>query len=296
MSRPNFIIPENVVYDHQIPILLNTDRVSATDTFNPLFQRLIDNTHAVANQMSGIEGKITEALTGITPENIGAARAAHIHNASDISAGRITLGRLPTSATANRILRVGNANSDPTFGQVALGTDVSGRLLLANMATSATANRILRVGDANSNPVYGQVALGTDVSGRLLLANMATSATANRILRVGDANSNPVYAQVALGTDVSGRLPLANVATSATANRVLRVGNANTDPTFGQVQTADIANNAITAVLLANNLVLPGTPTTAAHTNYTSRMLRSTVLSLSAPSGGQNGDIWLRYV
>ncbi|MDR2531452.1 MAG: hypothetical protein LBC82_01235 [Oscillospiraceae bacterium] len=38
-----------------------------------------------------------------------------------------------------------------------------------------------------------------------------------------------------------------------------------------------------------------GTAVTAASTEYTTRMLRTTVLSTAAPSGGQNGDIWHRY-
>ena len=177
------------------------------------------------------------------------------------------------------------ARTPVTQAQAEAGTETAVR--------SWTAQRVRQAINAVVNAGFDAARI---TGGRLGLARLPTSATANRILRVGTANTDPTFGQVALGTDVSGRLSLVNMATSATGNRVLRVGNANTDPTFGQVQTTDIANNAITAALLANSLVLPGTPTTAAHTNYTSRMLRSTVLSTAAPSGGQNGDIWLRYV
>ena len=47
MSRPNYAIPDNPVYNPAIPSLLNEDKASATQTFNPLFSRLIENAHAV---------------------------------------------------------------------------------------------------------------------------------------------------------------------------------------------------------------------------------------------------------
>ena len=52
MSRRNFRIPEHPEYDPEIPELLNEDLASATGTFNPLFQRLIDNTHAHENRLN----------------------------------------------------------------------------------------------------------------------------------------------------------------------------------------------------------------------------------------------------
>ena len=38
-----------------------------------------------------------------------------------------------------------------------------------------------------------------------------------------------------------------------------------------------------------------GTPTTAANTNYTTAQLRNITLSTADPSGGSNGDIWIKY-
>lgn len=38
-----------------------------------------------------------------------------------------------------------------------------------------------------------------------------------------------------------------------------------------------------------------GTPTTAANTSYTTAQLRNITLSTADPSGGSNGDIWIKY-
>ena len=47
MARANYAIPANPAYNPQIPSLMDKDSASATSTFNPLFLRLIENTHAV---------------------------------------------------------------------------------------------------------------------------------------------------------------------------------------------------------------------------------------------------------
>ena len=38
-----------------------------------------------------------------------------------------------------------------------------------------------------------------------------------------------------------------------------------------------------------------GTPKTAANINYTTAQLRNIILSTADPSGGSNGDIWIKY-
>lgn len=38
-----------------------------------------------------------------------------------------------------------------------------------------------------------------------------------------------------------------------------------------------------------------GTPKTSANTNYTTAQLRNVILSTADPSGGSNGDIWIKY-
>ena len=47
MTRANYAIPINPVYNPEIPSLIDKDPASATLTFNPLFLRLIENAHAL---------------------------------------------------------------------------------------------------------------------------------------------------------------------------------------------------------------------------------------------------------
>ena len=58
MSRRNCNIPEDPKYDPEIPELLNEDLASATGTFNPLFQRIINNTHAIFKLAEKAKNKI----------------------------------------------------------------------------------------------------------------------------------------------------------------------------------------------------------------------------------------------
>jgi len=66
---------------------------------------------------------------------------AHNHAAGDVNSGRLSPARLPTSGAANRVLLVGGANSDPTYGQVALNSMASGTLNVENGGTGAADRR-----------------------------------------------------------------------------------------------------------------------------------------------------------
>lgn len=46
MADPNYIVPENPEYDPLIRQLQDTDPASASNTFNPVIQRLVTNIHA----------------------------------------------------------------------------------------------------------------------------------------------------------------------------------------------------------------------------------------------------------
>ncbi|MDR3280927.1 MAG: hypothetical protein LBT23_10475 [Synergistaceae bacterium] len=56
-------------------------------------------------------------------------------------------------------------------------TKLSGRASLDNLPTTTTANRVLKVGTASASPAYSQVTLTTDVTGVLPLANGGTNNT-----------------------------------------------------------------------------------------------------------------------
>ncbi|MCL1862015.1 MAG: hypothetical protein FWF78_00425 [Defluviitaleaceae bacterium] len=68
MSRPNFIIPDNPIYDENIPALLDQDPASASLVFNPLFLRLIINIHAL-KQTTDVFRALLYAITGYEINN-----------------------------------------------------------------------------------------------------------------------------------------------------------------------------------------------------------------------------------
>jgi hypothetical protein len=80
----------------------------------------------------------TGSYTDLTNTPATFAPTAHTHAAADITSGRATLPRLPTSTTANRVLTVTTANADPAYGQVALNSMVTGTLSILNGGTGAT--------------------------------------------------------------------------------------------------------------------------------------------------------------
>lgn len=50
MADTYYPIPENPQYNTEIRALQDSDPASATDIFNPLVERLIENTHAVKKE------------------------------------------------------------------------------------------------------------------------------------------------------------------------------------------------------------------------------------------------------
>jgi len=84
-NRENYDVQENAVYDANIPTLLNTDPASASNTFNPLVQRLVTNIHAVKNISDTIKIQL-EALTGLEIDGL-AEMFAGLPQASEFAAG-----------------------------------------------------------------------------------------------------------------------------------------------------------------------------------------------------------------
>jgi hypothetical protein len=147
-------------------------------------------------------------------------------DASQITSGRLSLSRMPTSATANRVLVVRTANADPTFDQVDWNTDIKN--IPSTFPPSPHTHSRSDVTDFWSAPFWGNIpdkpstfppsahasshaSGGSDpvsldasqiVSGRLSLSRMPTSTVANRVLVVRTANADPAYDQVDWNTDI----------------------------------------------------------------------------------------------
>jgi len=88
-----------------------------------------DNTRALGSSSYRWSDVRTALLNGWNPDahasrhGYGGADAVSL-DASQITSGRLSLSRLPTSATANRVLLVRTANADPTYDQVDWNTDI----------------------------------------------------------------------------------------------------------------------------------------------------------------------------
>ena len=70
MAEKNYPIPENPQYNTEIRQLQDSDPASATSIFNPLFQRLIENIHAIKllidQKVSDLKNKLDNTDNKVT--------------------------------------------------------------------------------------------------------------------------------------------------------------------------------------------------------------------------------------
>ena len=62
MADPTYVVPTNPVYNPQIRKLQNSDPANANTVFNPLVEKLIENTHAV-KLSSDSKGSVSREAT-----------------------------------------------------------------------------------------------------------------------------------------------------------------------------------------------------------------------------------------
>ena len=130
-----------------------------------------------------------------------------------------------------------------------------------------------------------------------LKINQLTQAQYEAALAAGTINENELYAT-----------PDDNELDTTTFLRVSNVGSAvdtnpiNADTLGGKsasefLTTADKTelNNTINTKAPLASPTFTGTATVAAGTDYTTAKLRNVILSTANPSGGNNGDIWIKY-
>jgi hypothetical protein len=84
---------------------LNADKLDGLDSTD--FEKVINK--GIANGYAPLDANAKLPLTHLP---------SHTHDASDISSGRLSASRLPTSSIANRFLVVRTANSDPTYDTI----------------------------------------------------------------------------------------------------------------------------------------------------------------------------------
>ena len=110
----NYDIPVTPVYDGAIRKLENTDKASATDVFNPLFQKIINNVAAVKD---GLDNTTSDVLLlehiddkdnphEVTATQVGADPAGAA--ASAVSSHNSTGRHVPTGGSAGQFLQQDN--------------------------------------------------------------------------------------------------------------------------------------------------------------------------------------------
>ena len=127
--------------------------------------------------------------------------------------------------------------------------------------------------------------------------NQLTQAQYEAALAAGTVNENELYAT-----------PDDNELDTTTFLRVSDVGSAvDTNPINADTLGGKSASEFLTAVdkTELNNTIntkaplasptFTGTAKVAAGTDYTTAKLRNVILSTANPSGGNNGDIWIKY-
>lgn len=240
---------------------------------------------------------VSNRLLGVLEAN---SSPQYIQAVNDMIGNRAINGRtLFTSPSANKVLAVITPGSDPAWLQInyemmdkdSVGTyqliddsvinaaiadkAVDGRTLFS----SPIANRILGVLNVGADPVWLQV--NSDmVSDNSLGSNHLRS----------DSVTTPKLVDYSVTQIKLDRAPIIDtiriVDKSVTSIKVADQG----------IENQNILDHTIQGGKLVNDIVLPGLPSVNASTSYQTRSLRNTIISSDAPSGGENGDIWLRYI
>ena len=195
-----------------------------------------------------------------------------------------------------------NAGAPPTWGAVALGTEVSGQLPVANGGTG------LASGNSGGIPYFS--ATDAIASSALLSANalmlgggagvapstLGSLGTTSTLLH-GNASGAPSFGAVALATEVSGTLPIANGGTNATA-----IGAAGTVPYSTGTAYDFSAAGTLGDILVSGGLGAPtwvstlpylngGTGTNAAPAANQVPFGNATSDALTYTTGGAEGEV-----
>lgn len=200
---------------------------------------------------------------------------------STIANRAVTGNKLFTSVTPNRILGVVGSNTDAQYLQLnneMIGDrTIDGRVLFS----SQIPERVLAVTSIDSDPSWTQITYGMMADNSIGLNNIRNNSVST--------NKLSDYAVTQMKLDNSPIIDTTRLVDNSVNSSKL-ADNA--------VVNSKILDRTIQPEKLVNNIQLPGRPTVAADSgsSYATRSLRSTIISPDAPSGGQNGDIWLRYI
>lgn len=192
MAEKTYPIPENPVFNMDIRALLDSDPASASGTFNPLIERLIENLCALkllldskvgVEAMQGTLTDINNSLSGINTVLVGKAAANHGHNAATAQAAgfmaaadKAKLDGITAKATANtasatvpKALGAATAGSEAGFSR---GDHVHPKPSAADIGAAAASHSHSGYAAASHNHSKSQI---TDLPKRYLVATNKTT-------------------------------------------------------------------------------------------------------------------------
>lgn len=331
MADRNYPVPAVPVYDPEIRALQDSDPASASTVFNPLFERLITNIHALKLLADG-KAELSEggkvplsqlpmagalSSTSNNPVSSAVVYAAlseintaieNVNNAITIInnalGGKAASNHSHNAATAQAAGFMAAADKTKLDGIVAGANKTVVDAAISNTSTNPVQNKVVyaelakKAASTHTHNYAGSASAGgaanTSVklaTARTIRTNLASTATASFD---GSANVAP---------GITGTLPVANGGTGATT---LTSGQALIGNGASAVQGRAITNNTATsgAITGSTNLLTMNTlknalnratSVAAADTGYTTYMARGIGASTATPSSLVNGCIHIKY-
>lgn len=331
MAERNYPIPANPVYDPEIRALQDSDPASASSVFNPLFERLITNIHALKLLADGKaelseDGKVQlEQLpmagvlsdTSNNPVSSAVVYAAlseintaieNVNNAITIInnalGGKAASNHSHNAATAQAAGFMAAADKAKLDGIAAGANKTVVDAAISNTSTNPVQNKIVyaELAKKAANTHTHNYAASASAGGAANTAvKLATARTLRTKLNSTGAASFDGSANVTPG--VEGTLPVANGGSGATT---LTSGAALIGNGTAAIQARAITNNTATSGGIAGstnlltmntlkNALNRTTSVAAADTAYTTYMARGIAASTATPSSLVNGCIHIKY-
>ena len=130
-----------------------------------------------------------------------------------------------------------------------------------------------------------------------LKINQLTQAQYEAAIAAGTINENELYATPDDNElDTTTFLRVSDVGSAVDTNPINadRLGGKSASEFLTTADKTELNNTINTKAPLASP-IFTGTAKVAAGTDYTTAKLRNVILSTANPSGGNNGDIWIKY-
>lgn len=231
--------------------------------------------------------RIKDASGGFVPGTSGGLEPGGV--ASDIINGSISTEKIQdravtglkmfTSPQANMVLSVLEANSDAQYSKV----------LESMIADNAISPRVLYKAEEDNTVLITKKSGKESSWGKINEKMIETDAVTTDKIKNYQVTNEKIQ-NGAVTKDKIKEEPFVD-------DTLLMNNSVNVDKIKdGAVERNKIKDKAVNSSKLDKDLVLDGAPTVVPNNRYETPMLRNVVISPNAPSGGNPGDIWIRYV